>query len=612
MIPDEEVERVREMADIVAIIGEHVALKKAGADFRGPCPFHQGTHKNFSVSTRRRMYHCFVCGEGGDVFAFLMKRLGVDWPTAVRIAAQKSGIDLHEVQTHREGPDPREPFWEVNGAAQSYFERILWEDPIGQAAREYLVQREITEEAARRFGMGFAPREIGLMRSSLATLGFDDARLLESGLLVRQEEASEPRPRFRNRIVFPIHDASGRIVGFGGRLIGPGEPKYLNTGETPAFTKGKLLYGLYMARNAIRRSERALVVEGYVDVLRLNAAGIEEVVAPLGTALTSDQVALLTRYSKNIFLLYDSDKAGLKATFRAGDALLAQGAAVRVVTLPEGEDPDTFVQRFGREALEKEITEAIDVFERKVQLLQRGGWFSDLHRRRKAIDHLLPTLRSVSDPLTRDMYVGRAAEASGLDRQILWEEVSDAVAPGSAPVPRQRGRPVAPSERQAGTGEAARVPRRVARSTTRAMGAGMGSSAERELVRAMLQVRAYVERVGERLGPDEFRDLRYREIFATLLKLGPDCLADELAAALSPAAVAVLDELIAEPDAIQNFERTVRDCLTRLEIRTLKERGSEINRLLSAATVDEKDRLVEAKQRNSEEIRRLSESGSTA
>ncbi|MEP7345963.1 MAG: DNA primase, partial [Gemmatimonadaceae bacterium] len=569
MIPDEDVERVREMADIVAIIGEHVALKKVGTDFRGPCPFHQGTHKNFSVSTRRRMYHCFVCGEGGDVFSFLMKRLGIDWLSAVRIAAQKSGIELREIQTRREGPDPKEPFWEVNGAAQSYFERVLWEDPIGQPARDYLVQREISEEAARRFGMGFAPREIGLMRASLATLGFDDARLLEAGLLVRQEEASEPRPRFRARIVFPIHDASGRIAGFGGRLIGPGEPKYLNTGETPAFTKGKLLYGLHMARNPMRRSERALVVEGYVDVLRLNAAGIEEVVAPLGTALTSDQAALLTRYSKNVFLMYDSDKAGLKATFRAGDALLAQGAAVRVVTLPSGEDPDTFVQRFGGDALEKKIDEGIDVFERKVQLLQRGGWFADLHRRRKAIDHLLPTLRAASDPLTRDMYVGRAAEASGLDRQILWEEVSDTSAPGPNPAPRPQGRSVEPPNRPPAGGEAARVPRRVAKQTTRSVGAGQGASAERELVRAMLQVRAYVERVGERLGPDEFRDVRYREIFATLLK-APDCLADELAASLSPPAVAVLDELIAEPDAIENFERTVRDCLTRLELRALK------------------------------------------
>lgn len=606
MIPDEDVERVRESADIVAIIGEHVALKRAGADFRGPCPFHQGTHRNFSVSPRRRMYHCFVCGEGGDVFAFLQKRLGVDWPTAVRMAAEKSGIELREIHRRQEGPDPREPLWEVNAAAQAYFERVLWDDPLGQPARTYLAERSIADDLARRFGLGFAPREIGLMRAALAVLGFDDDRQLAAGLLVRHDESTEPRPRFRGRLAFPIHDAGGRVVGFGGRLIGPGEPKYLNTAETPAFSKGKLLYALHLARNAMRRAERALIVEGYVDVLRLMGAGIEEVVAPLGTALTNDQAALLTRYSKNVFLLYDSDRAGLKATFRAGDALLAAGASVRVVTLPQGEDPDTFVLQHGRDALEQQINQAIDVFERKLQLLQRGGWFSDLHRRRKAIDRLLPTLRSVADPLTRDLYVGQAATASGLDRQILWEEVGDDSRPRPSAPPRPAVVAVPPASRA--TPDAR--PGRVARRGARIAGAGAGNSAERELIRAMLQVRAYVERVAERIGPDEFRDPRYRELFTTLLEDGPDRQSEELAAALSPDAVAVLDALLAEPEAIQDFDRTVRDCLTKLEVRKLQDQNREIDRLIRAATPAEKDRLVEEKQRTTAEIRRLSDAGS--
>lgn len=608
MIPDEDVERVREMADIVAIIGEHVALKKAGADFRGPCPFHQGTHRNFSVSPRRRMYHCFVCGEGGDVFAFLQKRLGVDWPTAVRMAAQKSGIEIREVHARREGPDPREPLWEVNGAAQAYFEKVLWEDALGQAAREYLDQREISRELATRFGVGFAPREIGLMRAALGGLGFDDERLLAAGLMVRPEESNEPRPRFRGRLIFPIHDGGGRVVGFGGRLIGPGEPKYLNTGETAVFSKGKLLYGLHMARNAMRRAERGLVVEGYVDVLRLVGAGIEEVVAPLGTALTAEQAALLTRYTKNVFLLYDSDKAGLKATFRAGDALLSCGASVRVVSLPEGEDPDTFVQKQGAEALERQMDGAIDVFERKVQLLQRGGWFADLHRRRKAIDRLLPTLRAVSDPLTRDMYVGRAAEASGLDRRLLWSEVGDGPHERSSAA---RTRPVPEADAASPPLPRSAASRRAPRSSARVV-RGQGTAAERELVRAMLQVRKYVEQVAERVGPEEFRDPRYREIFETLLEAGPDRMADELAAALSSDAVEELDTLLSEPEAIQDFERTVRDCLTQLELRRLRERNIEIDRLVMAATSEEKDRLVEEKQRNRNEMRRLSDGGSSA
>ena len=177
MIPDEVVDQVRDAADIVQIVGEYVNLKRAGADFRGPCPFHQGTHRNFSVSPKKRMYYCFVCHEGGDVFRFLQKRLGVEWPAAVKMVGEKSGIEVREVDTRREGPDPREPLWEMNATAASYFQKILWDDPLGGPAREYLAQRDISREVADQFGIGFAPREIGLLRNYMATLGFDESRL---------------------------------------------------------------------------------------------------------------------------------------------------------------------------------------------------------------------------------------------------------------------------------------------------------------------------------------------------------------------------------------------------------------------------------------------------
>jgi DNA primase len=604
VIPDEEVERVREGADIVAIIGEHVSLRKVGADYRGPCPFHQGTHRNFSVSPRRRMYRCFVCGEGGDVFSFLQKRLGVDWPSAVRLAAEKSGLDLREPRQRREGPDPRETIWEVNATAAEYFRRTLWEDPLGEAARAYLASRDVTRELADRFTLGFAPREIGLMRSHLASLGFDDTRQLDAGVLVRHEETAEPRPRFRARIIFPIFDVSGRPVGFGGRLIGPGEPKYLNSAENPAFSKGKLLYGLSWAKHAIRRDDRVLLVEGYFDVVRLVAAGVEAVVAPLGTALTADQATLLTRYSKNVFLLYDSDSAGLKATFKAGDELLRQGATVRVVTLPAGEDPDTYVQQQGRQALEARLEEAIDVFDRKMQLLERSGWFSDLHRRRQAIDRLLPTIRAAADPVMRDMYIGRVSEASGVDRLVLREEVGeverarDRRPPESTPPP-----PAAPTERR--NTNNVQPARRAVRAAGRA---AAWTSAERYLLWSMLASPALIERVAQRVGPADFREPNYREIFGVLINHGVDASPNELMAGLTPAAVAVLEVLLSERDALQDIERTVADCLTRLEVRTLKERNAEINRLMIAATGKEKDDLISQKQANTEEIRRLTES----
>jgi len=471
-------------------IGECGTLKPQGTDYRGPCPFQPGTHRNFSVSRKKRMYYCFVCHEGGDVFRFLQKRLGVEWPAAVKIVGEKSGIEVREVETRREGPDPREPFWEVNASAAEYFQRILWDDPLGAPAREYLANRDIPRELASEVGIGFAPKEIGLMRTYLNTLGFDDARLVSAGLLVAPEEGSEPRPRFRARLIFPILDAMGRTVGFGGRLLGPGEPKYLNSPESPVFSKGKLLYGLSWAKNEIRKDDRALVVEGYFDVVRLLAAGVNSAVAPMGTALTTDQAALLRRLTKNVFLLYDSDRAGLKATFRSGDELLAQGMSVRVVTLPEGEDPDTFVRAKGADGLEGALDSAMDVFERKVQLLDRAGWFAELQKKRRALDRLLPTLRITSDEIMRDLYLSRTSEVTGVAREVLDREMG----------PRRKGEHREVMEERTLAPPPALAPR-VRRGERRSSHHEVGSSAERELIRAMLPPdTARIEVIAEQIG----------------------------------------------------------------------------------------------------------------
>jgi DNA primase len=597
VIPDEEVERVREAADIVGIIGETVPLKKAGGTFRGACPFHGGKNPNFSVDPRRRIYHCFKCGESGDVFTFLRKRFGMDWPSSVRHVADHAGITIREVSARREGPDPREKLWEVNAAAEEWFRRVRRDEPEGQPARDYLSQREVDAEIADRFGLGFAARDTKL-NAHLTSLGFDDARQLEAGLLIKRDDSDKLRPRFRGRLMFPIYDASGRVAGFGGRVIGEGEPKYLNSPETIAFTKGKMLYGLNWARNAIRKADRVLLVEGYFDLVRLVVAGVEEVIAPLGTALTPDQAALIARHSRNAFLVYDSDKAGLKATFRAADELLRHGASVRVVTLPPGEDPDTFARKKGRDGVEKSLSSAVDVIERKIQLLERGGWFADLHKRRRAIDHLLPTIRATTDPVTRDLYLGRVSEATGVDRQILLSEAeapertSRQPQPGPSPTLARRSSQ-RPTERPA----PARVPK-----------GDSGTAAERELVRVMLTSRAMVERITERIGPGEFRDERYREIFERLAAVSPEAVIGDVAVGLSAPSQSVLEMMLEEQGAVIDVERTVNDCLAQLELRTRRELNARIQRDLMVATPAETDRLIAEKQANAEEIRRISES----
>lgn len=591
MIADAVVERVREEADIVAIVGEYVKLKRVGNSFRGPCPFHHGKNDNFSVNPRGG-YKCFVCGESGDVFTFVEKQLGLDFVEAVKWVGAKTGIEVPEVARTNNERDAREPLWEVNATAAEFFRTQLWETPAGKPAREYLASRGFTREQADRFSLGYAPRDPMAMREALRTLGFDDARQLAAGLLITREDRPEPRPRFHDRLVFPIFDAANHPVGFGGRVLGTGEPKYLNSGESEIYAKRTLLYGLNWAKQAIRKADRIIVVEGYFDAIRLILAGIEEVVAPLGTALTPQQAELVRKYTRNVFLLYDSDSAGLKATFRAGDELLAAGLSVRVITLPEGEDPDTFVAKGGAEAFERAANASVDVFDRKIQILERGGWFADLRRKREALDKLLPTIRVTADRLLRDLYVARTSDVAGVSREMLIRELA-------TPSRGYAARPPAPPE----TRDASAVP--VRRGERRQNHRARGVRAERELVRMLLHQRRFVETAAERLGSDTFIDPAYRAIFMELTAHDPEIAVDDLAALLDDDTVDVLQELLIENGGLDRAEETIDASINALVSRTLADRLTEIDRILPLAHADYKDALIREKTRLAAEMSAL-------
>jgi DNA primase len=630
MIPDEDVERVREAADIVAIISEHVRLKRVGSVYRGPCPFHQGTNNNFSVMPKGG-YTCFVCGEKGNVFTFVQKRLGLTFAEAVKYVGEKTGIEVREVVKQREGPDPREPLWEINATAAAWFKARLWDDERGAPARAYLASREISRETADAWEMGYAPHELGVLRAHMANLGWDPDRLLQAGLLVKREEEDEPRPRFRDRLMFSILDASSHFVGFGGRLMGPGEPKYLNSAENPAFHKGQTLYGLHKARGAMRREERAILVEGYFDVVRMASAGIEPVVAPLGTSLTEGQAELLRRHAKTVFIAYDSDGPGQKATFRAADVLLAQGVAVRVVTMPEGDDPDTFVRAHGREAMEKLVAGALDVFDRKVQLLERGGWFADLQRKRRALDALLPTIRAARDPLTREMYLARAAEAAKVDRGVLARELDAGASRRArlgAPAPATRRAPTPGDEDADSRPEPVPAPVGPYKSTVEA------ASSERDLVRVIMLHRPMADLVIEGVGrlsedeadrpewladdegdraPSGLRDPVYRTMYEALLDADPalqgGALVAWLADHLEPWVVRMAEEMLDTPESMSNPQAMVEGALRRLRERSMRDRLAELDRVTPLATGDQKDRLIAEKQRLHNELRHMGATG---
>jgi DNA primase len=569
MIPQETIERIRDASDLVSIIGESVKLRRVGSDFRGPCPFHGGKNPNFSVSTRNNTYHCFKCGESGDVFTFLQKHVGMDWPTAVRNAADRAGIAIIETRGSRDDQrDTREPVWALLGAAGELFRETLWSDE-GAAAQAYLASRGLDRAACDRFEIGYAPADADLLRSKLGALGYNELQLLEAGLLVKREDETRVRARFRNRVMFPISDAQGHPVGFGGRLLGPGEPKYLNSSDSPVFSKGQLLYGLNWAKNSLRKEDAALVVEGYMDVIRCHLAGATHAVAGLGTALTEGQAQLLTRFTKKIYLLYDSDEAGQKATFKAGRALLLEKAAVHVVALPDGDDPDTFVQKYGRVGLDRALHGAIDIVDRQLQLMDRKGWFANLAKSRTAIDKVLPTLRDTADPVKRALYIIRLSDVTRVPVALIEAEVAMAprerrgatVSPPGVTPPRQgAGRtPMPQPEEPYGPPpdddphiyetsprdpvyEVPVVPPppldapprgkwqkkrqetgwKMDSTRPRPVSHGLRAGPELSIVSLLIQDRQWTREASEKVDPELFEDPRLRAIYDALLSLGSD------------------------------------------------------------------------------------------
>jgi DNA primase len=599
VIPDSVVEAVRERADILEIVAERTRLKRSGKTFRGPCPLHGGEGPNFSVDPGKGIFKCFVCGEGGDVFSFLMKQEGLSFLEAVRSLAERVGVEIPERDERQAQVDPNDRYYEANAFAAEWFRRQLRDGGTGAEARAYLTRRGITPEAVERFGLGWAPAAWGQLRDAARAHGIPDELLLSLGLVKEPRTGRDPYDAFRGRLVFPIEDAAGRVIAFGGRVIGEVEehvPKYLNSPETPVYHKGDVLYGLRWSRGAIRKAEVALVVEGYMDYVSLASHGVDNVVAPLGTALTAEQAALIGRYASRVVLLYDSDSAGLKATFRSGDELLRAGVEVQVATLPEGEDPDSLVRRGGAKELQRYLRDAVDILERKIQILERRDYFGSISGTRRAVDALLPTVRAAADEVLRGVYVARIAERTGVAREIIEREAAEA--------PREESRPARPA-RPAPRPQETR--REAERQSTAAALRGLG--AESNIVLLMLQFPDWIDRVVERLGPEDFRDPVLQEIFRELLQLHAEGEARptaELLEHFSERLVPRVQELLNDPEprSMDSSERFMEDSLLDIQSRNLENRLAELGRAIDSAPEEDRTRLLKQQLELRREIQR--------
>ena len=417
---------VRNAGDIVRLVSDYVPLKPGGSRLKGLCPFHQEKTPSFSVDPQMQLFYCFGCQAGGDAFKFVMLYEKIDFPESVEFLAKRWGVPLPKTSARPED-DARARLLLMNEAATGFF-RDQWSDPSrGKLARDYIANRGVSDAVALRFGLGYAPDSWEALLNLLGARGFKAPELQAAGLAIPRKDGSGQYDRFRHRVIFPIRDVSGRVIAFGGRALGDSEPKYLNSPETPAYVKGEHLYGLDVARDAIRREGFAILVEGYLDLIALHQAGFENAVASLGTALTPSQVKLLARYSERVVVSYDGDTAGINAAAKSLDLFLERGFDVRVAEIPQGKDPDDFVKEQGVAAYDAIVRQAPSYLDFLVNRELRGRDISLPEEKVAAINAILPKLARLESVVLRAAWAGRLADALRIDDDLVMQELRNAL-----------------------------------------------------------------------------------------------------------------------------------------------------------------------------------------
>jgi DNA primase len=601
LIPQDIIEQIKDRTDILDVVSGYVTLSKAGQNFKGLCPFHSEKTPSFMVSPSRQIFHCFGCGTGGNAFTFVMKMEGTSFPETVRELGRKAGIVVPEVQGARPHQDSgsREKLEQLNEAAQAWFMQNLRQAEAGREARLYLKDRGMFDDTLEAFGFGYAPEGWDGLLKHLLKGGYTIQDLLAAGMIVRKEGAG-PSPkdasgyydRFRSRVMFPIRDLRKKVIGFGGRILGEGMPKYLNSPETPLFSKGRALYLLEKARETAGRTETLVIVEGYFDAIALHQAGITNVVATLGTALTPDHVRIIRRYVAKVVLLFDPDEAGVRAALRTLDLFVDSTLGVKVVSLPDRDDPDTFIRKQGAEAFAQLQEKAPSLLDFAVaHSLGRAG-STLIEDRIRSVDEILRILQKTSNRLEKEEYTKRVAERLGVNQQRLIERY-----------PELRPPEVRPARRES---PAAAPPTAGARFK--------GTPEERDLVHLLLQGQLLPEEV-RRLEAASFSMPACKRIVDIGLRHvdedGRVLVRPTLDEALADAACAtVATELSMLEQPYDHVREHVRGCLDRLDRKRLED---TLGRLIAQLRVAEQEGRTEEAQRLNDEVNalRLQKSGRT-
>lgn len=499
-IPEHIIDEVRSRTDIVDLISEFLPLKKRGKNFFGLCPFHHEKTPSFSVNPERQIFHCFGCSVGGNVFTFLMEYEKLSFWEALTFLAKRSNVALPQKDVDPKQKEEYDALFYANQIAAEYYYKMLVESKEGQGALHYVKGRGFSEETISKFTLGYAPPGWENLLDVAQKRSLSPDVLRKAGLAIPREKGGGYYDRFRDRVIFPIANLTGKIVGFGGRILTDSEeqPKYVNSPETPIYNKGKILYGLFQARNAVREGDRVIVVEGYTDMISLFQAGILNVVASSGTAFTSDQARLIGRYTKNVVLLFDADSAGSEAALRGVETLLENDLDVDIVSLPPGTDPDSYVKAKGENALRGRINNADSFVDFIIKKIGETQDLSTVRGRAQAVEKAVSVMAKIRDGIKRSLWIKKVSENLSVDEGVIHLSVNRARRTGS----------IANGDVEI---DVKRSPSRAAEET-----------AEHGLLRIILTDTNYLKRTMEELTPDDFQNPDAREIATVIFQLQED------------------------------------------------------------------------------------------
>jgi DNA primase len=561
------VRRIQDAIDIVNLVSEYVELKKAGRNYKALCPFHREKTPSFIVSPDKQIFHCFGCGEGGDIFSFLMKKEAVSFPEALRILAERAGISIGNLKP---GADTEtELLFRASEQVCDYFQESL-KSYEGQRARRYLEKRGIKKQTIEKFSLGFCPYDSKNITRYCYNKKIKIETLEKLGILQRGTGGKNIYLRFRNRLIFPIFNLRGKVIGFGGRVCDSSLPKYLNSPDIPIYRKGNNLYGLNFSKGYLREKGQVIVVEGYLDLISLWQAGIYNVVASLGTSLTLNQINLLHRYTKEVIIGYDADPAGEKAVLRSLESILEEGLRVRVLNLPKGKDPDEVIKKEGREKFMALVNSAESLFDYKYRILKRECGSSKIEEKIKIAENMFSIISKVDNIVERNNYIKNLAERLNLSEEALNLELEKKIKKDTSSFKFTDIKTTAEIEQNS------------------------RQKAEKELLELILEEERLINTVKKELSLNDITDSDYRHIFSLIFKSEENS-RKEIMLQLkdNQKALNKLSALTINSIDVKDKEKAVVNCIKKINRAKIKERKKALQQQIKEASKAENKKMLD-------------------